>query len=115
MFLFQVALAIFKLCEPKLMTAEDMGVAIETLRNFETSCFNAGRPLPLLMMVPRTSLSELDSEQGEIDRSEWSLGVDDSQVRGDVEMHRGQSTQPFQSLALCCKFRMNDAAGSLRL
>jgi len=38
--IWQVALAIFKLCEEKLMATEDMGAAIHVLRDFETGLYD---------------------------------------------------------------------------
>ena len=38
---WQVALAIFKLCEQKLMASEDMGAAIHVLRDFELGLYNS--------------------------------------------------------------------------
>ena len=37
----QVALALFKLCQEKLLVTEDMGTAIHVLREFETSLFDS--------------------------------------------------------------------------
>ena len=39
--IFQVALAIFKLCEQPLLACEDMGAAIEILRDFEAGLFDS--------------------------------------------------------------------------
>lgn len=39
--IFQVALAIFKLCESTLLLADDMGAAMQTIRGFELGCYNA--------------------------------------------------------------------------
>ena len=48
--IFQVALAIFKLCEDKLMACDDMGRAIQLLREFEASLYDADALLECTML-----------------------------------------------------------------